>query len=239
VVSSTWLRRHPPAFQGPIDPSLLQNASALLDAARDLALGYLRSAVRLERAKATVGGPSSIQKRLATMDPVCRVQQLALGADIEIAVGVEGEVIRLSEPSSRLDLSMTRMCRAIFVTDDGRTAKAIMGKPLHRESVESRPCRSRYCIHLPFVRLSPASISLRTASLQVMSAFSAWAWIAARTATDGRTKSTGSEPPVVGHLRAASDKVTAASGADLVEAQVETVQHPEQRRTGGSFLCRA
>ena len=68
-------------------------ASALVDAAWDFALGCLRAAPRLERARATIGGPCTIQKCLAIMDPACRAQQFALRADIDIAVGVEDEVL--------------------------------------------------------------------------------------------------------------------------------------------------
>src|SRR4029077_17840743 len=45
----------------------------------------------LERARATIGGPGTIEKRRAVMDPACRVQQLALRADIDVAIAGERE----------------------------------------------------------------------------------------------------------------------------------------------------
>jgi hypothetical protein len=55
-------------------------ASVFVDAARNFALGCFRAAPSLERARATVRGPCTIEKCLAVVDPTCRVEELAFGA---------------------------------------------------------------------------------------------------------------------------------------------------------------
>ena len=49
------------------------------------------------------------------MGPACCVRELALWAHIDIAAG-KAKSSRLNEPSSRLDLSRTGMCGAIFLS---------------------------------------------------------------------------------------------------------------------------
>src|ERR1700694_2848168 len=89
-------------------------ASVFVDAARDFALRRLWTAFRLQRARATIIGPCAIEESLPIVNFACRAQELAPRAHIDMAILVERESCRLNEPSSRLDLSMTGMCGAIF-----------------------------------------------------------------------------------------------------------------------------
>src|SRR5712692_4124673 len=68
-------------------------ASVFVDAARDFALRRLWAAFRLQRARATIIGPCSIEDSLPIVDPACRVQELALRAHIDIAILVEREIL--------------------------------------------------------------------------------------------------------------------------------------------------
>src|SRR3984957_7490898 len=63
-----------------------------MDATWDFALRGFRTASGLQRARATVRDPCAIKQCRPIVNVARRVQQLALGTDIDIARLVEGEV---------------------------------------------------------------------------------------------------------------------------------------------------
>ena len=67
-------------------------AGFLILIARDLAGRRVRTTLRLERADPAVASAGTVAHNMVGADAACGREQLAGGADIEVAVAVEGEV---------------------------------------------------------------------------------------------------------------------------------------------------
>ena len=67
-------------------------AGIFMDVTGDFPEGHVRSALRLDWARAAVTGAREVKDRSAVMDPACGGKQFACGADVNIAFLVEGEV---------------------------------------------------------------------------------------------------------------------------------------------------
>src|ERR1700730_1826557 len=68
-------------------------AGIFMDVTGDFPEGHVRSALRLDWARAAVTGAREVKDRSAVMDPARGGKQFACGADVNIAFLVECEVV--------------------------------------------------------------------------------------------------------------------------------------------------
>jgi hypothetical protein len=91
-------------------------AGVFMDAARDLARRFLRAALPLECAYVAIVLACSVEQLIVIHDLAGRREDLARRAGVDVALLSKVKSSREKVPSSRLDLSITGICGAIFLS---------------------------------------------------------------------------------------------------------------------------